>query len=30
MPAVDSYFTSSNYTNLVPEQGWNYETGVKN
>lgn len=29
MPAVDSYFTSSNYTNLVPEQGWNYETGVK-
>ena len=29
MPSVDSYFTSSNYTNLVPEQGWNYETGLK-
>lgn len=29
MPAVDSYFTSSNFTNLVPEKGWNYETGIK-
>ena len=29
MPPVDSYYTSKNYTNIVPERGWNYETGLK-
>ena len=29
MPPVDSYFKSGNFTNLQPEYGWNYETGVK-
>ena len=29
MPPVDSYYTSKNYTSIVPEKGWNYETGLK-